>query len=94
MHPSVNYDFVIHGDHIHWCNVEAQGISRCEAQAIREHSAAANTDPIAEVSVSMLIAMGITMVVGTAWGLRQRGRLLGLTDAGASIPSLPRETGA
>lgn len=41
MKPSVNYDYLMHGDHIHWCDVEAQGISRCEAQAMREHSAAA-----------------------------------------------------
>ena len=39
MHPSVNYDFVIHGDHIHWCNVEARGMTRCEELAMREHSA-------------------------------------------------------
>ncbi len=72
MHPSVNYDYLIHDDHIHWCDVEAQGISRCEAQAMREYSAAANTDPIAEVSVSMLIAMGITMVASLVWGMKRR----------------------
>ena len=38
MHPSVNYDYVIHGDHIHWCNVEARGMTRCEELAMREHS--------------------------------------------------------
>lgn len=94
MHPSANYDYLMHGDHFHWCDVEAQSISRCEEQAMREHSARSATDPLADVGLSILIAMGITMLVGTAWGLRQRGRLSDLTDAGASIPSLPRETGA
>ena len=94
MHPSVNYDFLDHGDHVHWCDVEAQGAAHCEELAMREHSARSATDPLADVGLSILVAMGITMVVGTAWGLRQRGRLSDLTDAGASIPSLPRETGA
>lgn len=89
MHPSVNYDYVVHGNHMHWCNVEAQGISRCEAQAMREHSAAANTDPIAEVSVSMLIAMGITMVAGLVWGMKRRE---GGTDRGRAAATVASRT--
>lgn len=73
MHPSANYDYLMHGDHIHWCDVEAKGISRCEELAVREHSAAAATDPLAEVGLSILIAMGITIVAGLIWGLNGIG---------------------
>ena len=94
MKPSVNYDYLMHSDHIHWCDVEAQGISRCEAQAMREHSAAANTDPIAEVSVSMLIAMGITMVAGLVWGMKRRKGGTDRKRATATVASRTLGTGA
>jgi uncharacterized membrane protein len=73
MHPSVNYDYLIHGDHIHWCNVDAKGISRCEELAVREHSATVAIDPLAAVGLSILIAMGITIVAGLIWGLNGIG---------------------
>lgn len=73
MHPSVNYDYLIHGDHIHWCNVEAKGISRCEELAVREHSATAANDPLAADGLSILIAMGITIVAGLILGLNGIG---------------------
>ena len=94
MHPSVNYDYLIHGDNIHWCNVEAKGISRCEELAVREHSATSAIDPLADVGLSILIAMGITIVAGAAWGVRQRGRFPDWNKAGASITSQPMEIGA
>jgi len=88
MHPSVNYDYLIHGDNIHWC------ISRCEELAVREHSATSAIDPLADVGLSILIAMGITIVAGAAWGVRQRGRFPDWNKAGASITSQPMEIGA
>lgn len=94
MHPSANYDYLMHGDHIHWCDVEAQGISRCEEQAMREHSAVAATDPLADVGLSILIAMGVTIVAGAAWGVRQQGRFPDRNKADASITSQPMEIGA
>jgi hypothetical protein len=71
MHPSVNYDYLMHGNHIHWCNVEAHGISRCEAQAMREHLATSTTDPLADVGFSLVIAIMITVVAGLVWGVRR-----------------------
>lgn len=87
MRPSINYDHLTHGDHIHWCNIEALGVTRCEAQALQEHSAAANADPIAEVSVSMLIAMSITMVAGLIWGVTIRAGRSDRWSAGAEVMS-------
>ena len=73
MLPSVNYDHLIHGDHVHWCNVEALGVSRCEAQTMREHSETAVNVPLADVGLSMMIAMGITLLAGMMWSVG-RGR--------------------
>ena len=28
MRPSINYDHLTHGDHIHWCSIEALGVTR------------------------------------------------------------------
>lgn len=93
MHPSVNYDFLIHGDHVHWCDIEAQGVAHCEELAMLEHSARSATDPLAEVGLSILIAMGITMVAGAAWGERQRRRLSDPTNEGASSTFQPTAIG-
>lgn len=57
MRPSINYDHLTHGDHIHWCNIEALGVTRCEAQALEEHSENAVGVPITDVGLSMMIAM-------------------------------------
>jgi|JI8StandDraft_2_1071088.scaffolds.fasta_scaffold81212_2 hypothetical protein len=73
MRPSVNYDHLIHGDHIHWCNIEALGVTRCEAQALREHAETPVDVPLADVGLSMMIAMGITLLAGMLWGMK-RGR--------------------
>ncbi|MEE4210456.1 MAG: hypothetical protein V2I43_14475 [Parvularcula sp.] len=73
MRPSVNYDHLIHGDHVHWCNVEALGVSRCGAQAMREHEETPIKVPLADVGLSMMIAMGITLLAGMMWGM-ERGR--------------------
>ena len=73
MRPSVNYDHLIHGGHIHWCDVEALGVTRCEAQAMREHSGSAGNVPLADVGLSMMIAMGITLLAGVLWGM-ERGK--------------------
>jgi hypothetical protein len=73
MRPSVNYDHLIHGEHVHWCNVEALGVSRCEGQAMREHWEAPVNVPLADVGLSMMIAMGITVMAGMMWGM-ERGR--------------------
>ena len=72
MHPSANYDYLMHGDHFHWCDVEAKGISQCEELAVREHSAAAATDPLADVGLSLVVAMMITMGAGLIWGVAIR----------------------
>ena len=37
MHSSPNYDYVIHGDHIHWCNVEAHSMEVCQEWAMIDH---------------------------------------------------------
>ena len=94
MHPSVNYDYVIHGDHIHWCNVEARGMTRCEELAMREHSTITADAAFADVALSILIAMGVTIVAGAAWGVRQQGRFPDRNKADASITSQPMEIGA
>ena len=73
MRPSVNYDHLTHGYHIHWCNIEALGVTRCEAQALQEHSENAVGVPITDVGLSMMIAMGITLLAGIMWGM-ERGR--------------------
>ena len=70
MHPSVNYDYVIHGDHIHWCNVEARGMTRCEELAMREHSTITTDAAFADVALSMMIAMSITIISGLLWGAK------------------------
>lgn len=72
MHPSVNYDYVIHGDHIHWCNVEARGMTRCEELAMREHSTITADAAFADVALSMMIAMSITTTSGLLWGAKLR----------------------
>ncbi|MFO6431604.1 hypothetical protein ACLBKT_16080 [Erythrobacter sp. W302b] len=72
MHPSVNYDYVIHGDHIHWCNVEARGMTRCEELAMREHSTITADAAFADVALSMMIAMSITIISGLLWGAKLR----------------------
>lgn len=73
MRPSVNYDHLIHGDHVHWCNVEALGVSRCEAQTMREHAETPVNVPLADVGLSMMIAIGITLLAVVMWGV-ERGK--------------------
>lgn len=73
MRPSVNYDHLIHEDHVHWCDIEALGVTRCEAQARQEDSQNAVGVPITDVGLSMMIAMGITLLPGIMWGM-ERGR--------------------
>lgn len=79
MHPSVNYDYLIHGDHIHWCNIEARGMTRCEELAMREHSAITADAAFADVALSLMIAMSITIISGLLWGanLKTRQMLVG-----------------
>ena len=90
MRPSVNYDHLIHGDHIHWCNVEALGVTRCEAQAMREHWEAAVNVPLADVGLSMMIAMGITLLAGMMWGMGRgtAARSAVLVEHGFSAPAV------
>ena len=38
MQPSVNYDYVVHGNHIHWCNVEGYGMEFCQEWAMAADS--------------------------------------------------------
>ena len=90
MRPSVNYDHLIHGDHIHWCNVEALGVSRCGAQAMREHDETPIKIPLADVGLSMMIAIGITLLAVVMWGMGRgtAARSAVLVEHGFSAPAV------
>jgi hypothetical protein len=92
MRPSVNYDHLIHGDHVHWCNVEALGVSRCEAQTMREHAETPVNVPLADVGLSMMIAMGITLLAGMMWGMERdkAARRAGPVEHAFSAPAVER----
>lgn len=94
MQPSVNYDYLIHDGHIHWCNVEEHGMARCEELAIGEHSATSATNPLADVGLSLVIAMMITFVAGLIWGVRHRAAVSARRMPEAKVMSQALEVAA
>lgn len=86
MHPSVNYDYLIHGNHIHWCNVEGYGIEFCQEWAMAEHMGEPGQNLATEAYYSIMLAMAITLMAGLMWGLEGRSQ--------KSARKMPRATDA
>ncbi|WP_162291040.1 hypothetical protein [Erythrobacter colymbi] len=74
MHSSPNYDYVIHGDHIHWCNVEAHGMEVCQEWAMIDHMGEPGQNLATEAYYSIMLAMAITLMAGLMWGLEWRSQ--------------------
>ncbi len=64
MNPSILYDHLTHGDHIHWCDVEASGLAACERLAYREHALVWAGDAMSALALTLLTIVALRLLMG------------------------------
>jgi len=57
MTPSITYDNVIHGAHVHWCDLEMNSLATCEARAIHEHAVKWAGDVLSFAAILVLLLL-------------------------------------
>lgn len=59
MKQSIHYDNVTHDGHIHWCDLEANSLATCEANAYREHAVQWAGDALSFAAIDILLLLAL-----------------------------------
>ena len=71
MQPLILYDHVMHGDHIHWCDLETNSMATCEAAAYREHAPVWAASGLSEVTKVIMVGIGWLLLAKALWTGRE-----------------------
>ena len=67
MQPSILYDHVTHGDHIHWCDLETNSMATCEVKAHREHAPEWAGNGLSEVTMAIMVGIACLLLARALW---------------------------